>query len=212
MVVKRGLGKGGDNYLVVKGVGMAHDARRMFSRPSALVVALGTQRVEAAAKEYEMVRVRRWDLRNWGHVAVVCGLAFLVALAAGCRTGFRKLPESEVDPAMKSLAQHIGASMLESWRDGRFEPLGDDATSAMRSGLAPEGQREAYESVKGMFGDFQSMEYVETWAPTDGSLLLVFRFRGRFSRTRARPEIRVVLDGEKRLSGFWIKPWKAGMK
>jgi len=87
--------------------------------------------------------------------------------------------------------------------------LGDEATAAMRSGLTPEKQKEAYETIKGMFGDFQSMEYVETCIPTDGSLLVIYRFKGHFSKSKARPEIRVVMDGEGKLAGFWIKPWRA---
>ncbi len=107
------------------------------------------------------------------------------------------------------MAERIAINILESWRDGRFEPLGDEATIAMRSALTPEKQKEAYETIKGMFGDFQSMEYVETWVSTNGPFLAIYRFKGRFSRSRARPEIRVVMDSEGKLAGFWIKPWRA---
>ncbi len=144
-------------------------------------------------------------MRNY--IAVV--LAIVIFGIAGCASQFRKLPESEVDAEVKSTAERIATNILGSMRDGQFEPLGDEATSAMRSGLTPEKQKEAYESIKGMFGDFQSMEYAETCLPTDGSLLVIYRFKGHFSKSKATPEIRVVMDGEGKLSGFWIKPWKA---
>lgn len=60
-----------------------------------------------------------------------------------------------------------------------------------------------------MYGDFLSVDYAETWVPTDSSLLANYRFRGRFSKSAARPEIRVVIDGEGKLAGLWLKPWNA---
>ncbi len=88
--------------------------------------------------------------------------------------------------------------------------LGKEATEAMRTGLNPQKQKESYETIKGMFGDFQSLEYVETWVPNDGSLLVIYRFKGNFT-SKAKPEIRVVMDGNKKFSGFWILPWKDKM-
>ena len=136
----------------------------------------------------------------------------LTALLAGCGSDFRKLSESEVDPAMKASAQGLATQMLTAWRDGQFRPLGEEATLAMRSGLSPERQEQAYEQFKGMFGDFESLEYVEAQVPTDGSSLFIFRFKGRFSKTETTPEVRVVLDGERKLCGFWVKPWKNSME
>ncbi len=153
---------------------------------------------------------RKLILCYWRWLVCMGGLISLIALVVtGCGSQFRRLPESEVDGEVKSTAERIATDILKSMRDGRFEPLGDEATAAMRSGLTPEKQKEAYETIKGMFGDFQSMEYVETCIPTDGSLLVIYRFKGHFSKSKARPEIRVVMDGEGKLSGFWIKPWKA---
>lgn len=136
----------------------------------------------------------------------MCLIAFAVA---GCSSPFRKLSESEVDAQMKLAAERIATKIFESQRDGRFEPLGDEATAAVRSGLTAEVQKASYGSIKGMYGDFQSMDYEETWVPTDGSLLVIYRFRGRFSKSDARPEIRVVMDGEGKLAGLWLKSWNA---
>ena len=153
---------------------------------------------------------RKSTLHELRWVICLVGLMSLaVLLVTGCGSPFRKLSESEVDAEMISAAKRIATDILESHRDGRFEPLGDEATPAMRSALTPEKQKEAYETIKGMFGDFQSMEYVETCVPKDGSLLFIHRFKGHFSKSQARPEIRVVMDSEGKLAGFWIKPWRA---
>ena len=142
-------------------------------------------------------------------IVATCLICLTALAVGGCKSSFRKLPESEVDAGMKLVAERVATKIFESERDGLFEPLGDEATAAVRSGLPPEVLKESYESIKGMYGDFQSMEYAETWVPTDGSLLVIYRFRGRFSKSDAMPEIRVVMDGEGKLAGLWLKPWNA---
>ena len=142
-------------------------------------------------------------------VVAACLICLIALAVGGCKSSFRKLPESEVDGEMKLVAERVATKILESQRDGRFEPLGDEAIAAVRSGLTPAVQKESYESIKGMWGDFQSMDYAETWVPTDGTLLVIYRFRGRFSKSDATPEIRVVVDGEGKLAGLWLKPWNA---
>lgn len=138
-------------------------------------------------------------------------MSLLVFVVAGCSSQFRKLPESKVDNEMKSVAQRIATNILEANRAGQFEPLGDEASPAMQKALTPKKQEDAYKNIKGMFGDFKSMEYVETWLPKDGTLLTIYRFKGIYT-SGAMPEIRVVMDGEGKLSGLWIKPWRSGIK
>lgn len=133
---------------------------------------------------------------------------FLTAfVATGRASEFQKLPETKVDAKMKSVAESIATKILYAMRDGQIKPLGSEATEAMRSFLTTDKQRESYETIKGMYGDFQSMEYTETCIPTDGSLLVIYRFRGHFSKSQAKPEVRVVMDGEGKFAGFWVKPW-----
>jgi hypothetical protein len=156
-------------------------------------------------------RIGGGDMRRSFQLISLC--VVLGILAAGCgKSDFRKLPDSEVNASMRASAQDLASRILTSWRDGRFEPLGEEATLALQSGLTPEMQKQSYEQIRGMFGDFQSLEYAETWMPTDGSSLFIFRFKGRFARTETAPEIRVVLDGEGKLSGLWIKPWMKGIQ
>lgn len=43
--------------------------------------------------------------------------------------------------------------------------------------------------------------------PNDGTLLEIYRFKGKFSSS-ANIEVRTVLDGENKLAGFFVKKWK----
>ncbi len=93
---------------------------------------------------------RKSILCHWRWTICVVGLISLTALVVtGCGSRFRKLPESEVNAEMKLVAERIATNILESQRDGRFEPLGDEATAAMRSALTPDKQKAAYETIKG---------------------------------------------------------------
>jgi hypothetical protein len=129
----------------------------------------------------------------------------LAAALVGC-AGFEKVPEPEVDAQQKAAAQRIAARIYESCVSGKYQALGDDeAIPEMREALAPAKLPGTCGAIKKEFGDYQSLDYAETWKPRSGSLK-VYRFRGHFSKGGDAPEIRVVMDGPK-LSGFWLKPW-----
>lgn len=132
----------------------------------------------------------------------------ILVLLLGCsESKFDTVPPEEVDLVQKSLAESLATDILNSMKSGEFKQLGEDATLSVQKGLSPDKQKAVYEQVKGMFGEFNSLEYYETCVPKDGTFLTVYRFRGIFTSS-APPEIRVVINGNNKLSGFWIKPWK----
>lgn len=137
------------------------------------------------------------------------GAALLAATLLGCVgcTGFDKVPEGDVDAQQKATAQKLAARIYEGCVSGKHEPLGEDeAIPEMRDALSPSKLPGTCAAIKSEFGDYQSLDYAETWKPKSGALK-VYRFKGHFSKaTAAPPEIRVIMDGAK-LSGFWLKPW-----
>jgi hypothetical protein len=133
--------------------------------------------------------------------------ALAVVACAACNGGLEKLPEADVDAAQKAAAQRIATKIYESCKTGQHETLGaDDAIPEMRDALSPEKQKATCQSVAGMFGDYVSMDYAETWKSKFTSLR-VYRFKGHFSKGTETPEIRVVMDSSNKLSGFWLKHW-----
>ena len=133
------------------------------------------------------------------------GTAALAATLLGC-TGFEKVPEADVDAQQKAAAQRIAVRIYEGCVSGKHEALGEDeAIPEMREALAPAKLPGTCAAIKGQFGDYQSLDYAETWKPKSGAIK-VYRFKGHFSKNAEPPEIRVVMDGAK-LSGFWLKPW-----
>ena len=100
-------------------------------------------------------------------------------------------------------------SLYDKWQNGTFEPVGDEFTTEMQKGLSPELQKQSFEQIRAIFGDYQGMTFVE--ALTARFLFprgTVYRFKGTYSRASAQPEIRVVFDSAGKVSGLWLKPWK----
>lgn len=138
-------------------------------------------------------------------------ILFIFALFSGCSSNFEKIAESNVNATMKATAEEIGNDLLVAQREGRFESLGEEATRVMRSKYTPENQKKSYEILMGIVGEYKSMEYAETWVTKEKPLLYIFRFKGEFSKNQ-NAEVRVVLDGKGKLTGFWVKPWRATLQ
>jgi Protein of unknown function (DUF3887) len=120
-----------------------------------------------------------------------------------------KIDEGAVDAQQKATAQAFALKLCGACNTGKFEALGPEAIPAMQDGLTPEKQKTTCDSTRQTFGDFQSVDYVETWK-TQG--LFVYRFRAHYGKSTTTPEVRVVLDGDSKLAGYWLKPWADALK
>ncbi|HMK35407.1 MAG TPA: hypothetical protein VK463_10095 [Desulfomonilaceae bacterium] len=126
---------------------------------------------------------------------------------------FSKVPQSEVNAEHVEKASQIVGSLYAKWQNGQFKPVGDEFTAEMRKGLSPELQKQSFEQIRSMFGDYQGMTFVEAltarfFIPTG----TVYRLKGTYSRTSEQPEVRVVFDSEGKISGLWLKPWRDEMQ
>lgn len=141
------------------------------------------------------------------YVRMMVGVAAL--LIPGCGLAPEKATETDVDSTQKAAAQALATKLMEACRTGRFEALGDEAIPAMRDGLTVDKQKAACVSMTGQFGDYTGMDYAETWKQRSQR---IYRFKGHFSRSDATLEIRVVMDGDSKLTGFWFKPWSDALR
>jgi len=118
----------------------------------------------------------------------------------------QKLPEDQVNTALRDASREFANDYLERCKAGRFEVLGNQATDELRAALTPELQQRAHADITSLAGEYRSLTYVETYRIEGEPVTTVFRFRGTFSA--GRPEVRVVRDAEGKVSGLWIKPWQ----
>lgn len=107
------------------------------------------------------------------------------------------------------LAYQLATRILQSHEQGRFEDLGpEEAAEDFRRGFTAVVQRRSHQTIRQLFGAFEGLDYVETRSLEDQPHLLIHRFKGRYGAASRAPEVRVVLDLDGKLAGFWIKPWQ----
>ncbi len=137
-------------------------------------------------------------------VTVVCGPTVTTAESL-----FKPIPTGKIDKQELSKAESITQALLKKWEKGVFEPISDDFTELMQQKLDPDTQKLAYEDIKSKFGTYKSMKFVEAVKSDRPRFadFIIYRFRGTFTMDK-RPEIRVVMDSQGKIAGFWIKYWK----
>lgn len=144
-------------------------------------------------------------MKTFTEISLIMILSILVIACTDSK--YQTLPEEEVDVTQRNFAENIATDILNGMKSGEFKELGNESTLSMQKGLTLEKQKMSYENIKAMYGDFQSMSYYETCVPKEGAFHTVYRFKGKFESS-ATPEIRVVINKENRLAGFWLKDWK----
>lgn len=126
---------------------------------------------------------------------------------ATAQPSFTPVPDGKVNTAQKTKAHDVATDTLTKWSKNEFQPLSDDFTSEMKNGLPPNQQEMAYHQIKGLLGDFRSIEFAEAVAAPSMPDLVVYRFKGTFSNSGEKPEVRVVMNKDGKVAGFFVKPW-----
>ena len=99
--------------------------------------------------------------------------------------------------------------MLLGQKSGEIYILSEEeAIPEVAKGLTEGVQVSSYENISSMFGDYESMQFAEALTMKTDQFYTLYRFKGTFSETSEKPEIRVVLNKEGKLAGFWIRPWQ----
>ncbi len=125
---------------------------------------------------------------------------------------FSTVNPKKIDQESLDQATQIAVKLLTGMKAGTYFILTEsEATGAMVKGLSEETQKAVYKKVKEENGDFVSLEFVEALQPDNDKNLIIYRFRGNFEKHAAGPEIRVVMNNDLKLAGFWILPWKANV-
>lgn len=135
-----------------------------------------------------------------------------IVMTAHADAPFKPIPPDQVNKDELEKARRIAETTLSNWRDGKFEPRGDEFTAAMKKASTPARQKAASQGIKDLFGDYQSLKYVEAVASKDMPEFVLYRFRGTFSGTDERPEIRIVINQDGKVAGVWIKHWRHEVK
>jgi hypothetical protein len=135
--------------------------------------------------------------------------SFVLITVASSQQHYEKLSQEQIDPTDIRLATSLAEKLLLGQKNGNIYLFKEDeAIKAVVDGLTEEMQASSYATMRDMFGDYESMEFAEGWRINSEPNYLLFRFKGTFSESTENPEIRVVLNLERKLAGFYIRPWQ----
>ena len=144
-------------------------------------------------------------------ITLIVGICILFCLNSFSQD-FKKLGDSEVDKSKVKIAQDFATNYLTKLKNGTAYKFQDEAIDAFKNQLTEENQKIVYQQLKDKFGDFQSLEYVETWVQGINKSIQIIRFKSDFVKSNKKLEIRVVLNESNKIAGFWIIPWSDMLK
>lgn len=134
-------------------------------------------------------------------------VAFIIFSLNSCSQDFKKLTVTEIDKNKVKIAQDFASNFLTKLKNGEEYQFQDKAIDAIKNQFTGEAQKLVYQQLKTQFGEYQSIEYAETWIQSNSKSISIFRFKGEFEKSTKKLEIRVVLNESEKIAGFWIKPW-----
>jgi hypothetical protein len=120
---------------------------------------------------------------------------------------FKKLSDSESDKNKIKIAQKFTSEFLGKLKIGETYVFQNEAIDLIKNSLTSDTQKLVYQQFKTQYGDFQSLEYAETWVQGNSKAINIFRFKGDFDKSNKKVEIRVVLNESDKIAGFFVKPW-----
>jgi len=146
-------------------------------------------------------------------IMILAVLFTLYTTAAFPQQRFEKLEDDQVSKTELKLAGSLGEKLMLGQKSGKIYMLSEtEAIPQVAKGFTREMQISTYETIRPVFGDYKSMEFEEAWKMEADQLYTIYRFRGRFDGTAERPEIRIVMNKEGKLAGFWVRPWEDGLE
>jgi len=102
------------------------------------------------------------------------------------------------------IAAKFASEVCKGWQEDDFNRLDSDRTTPeLAQSLTPEKQEQIFvDQIFPVFGRFGQLYYKEAYSSGNKT---IFRFKGAYEK--GTPEIRVVIDKNDKVAGFWIRPW-----
>jgi Protein of unknown function (DUF3887) len=125
-----------------------------------------------------------------------------------CTNTYEKIPFEEVDKQKIEKAMKFANDFMQALKNGNFYEFANEAIEELILKLTPEFQRKLYSQISTEYGQFLNIEFFEALENTKTKEYEIYRFKGYFKKSDEPLEIRVVLNQENKIAGFWIKPWK----
>ncbi len=127
---------------------------------------------------------------------------------SSCKTQFKKLSTGKTDTIKIEIATNFVISYFNTLENGNTFDFENIAVKAFYDSMKPTFQKQTYEKVEQQFGQLLSVKYAATWVNKSTPQFEIIRLVGQFEKNRSPLEIRVIVNKDNKISGFWIKPWR----
>lgn len=154
--------------------------------------------------------ILKWVIKVNAMKKLLTGLLLTLVFAVYGQS-FTKLDDNKIDTRQMESSRKFANAYFSKQISGSFYHFSqDEATEDMIRLLTAEKQKQAYAQVISGFGEFKSLAYAQTWSDSN-SKMMIYRFSGIFGDGN-KLEIRVVLDQQGKIAGFFIKPWAENLQ
>ena len=135
--------------------------------------------------------------------------ATLILIITGCQN---KVNNPQYNTLLgqdqREFAQNLSVKILTAQKEGGFYKLNNnEASLSMVNAFTESVQKNAYEQIKSLFGEYEDLNFHSVLSITSDDAYDIYRFKGVFAFD-LDVEVRVVLNGDDKLAGFFVKPWK----
>jgi hypothetical protein len=137
---------------------------------------------------------------------------FLIFCIDSFGQAYIKLDASAADSTKIKIAEKFAFDYMTAQKNDAFYQFKDEVIGILKTQLTEERQKAGYKQLRDNFGDFKSLDYAETWIQKDNADYKIIRFKSDFEKSTNKLEIRVILNAENKVAGFWIKPWSDELK
>jgi len=119
---------------------------------------------------------------------------------------FMKLEPSDFISKKAETTKKFANDYLTKQKNNSYFKFRDEALEELKNKLTEEKQKADYKNLKNLFGDYISLEYVETLILKDNVDYKFLRFKGDFEKSSNKLEIMVILNESDKVAGILIKP------
>lgn len=131
-------------------------------------------------------------------------LLFLFMTVSCFGQDLKRVDDKDIDQQQVKLAISFARQYYAMYNEDSVLQIGAEATAEMQAGFTADVQRKSNAALREPFGKFENLDFSEAWKKSDYTIL---RFKAQFANTEKKLEIRVVLDANNKIAGFFIKPW-----
>ena len=137
------------------------------------------------------------------NLTVMC----LCVSVTACSQSANDLEKTEGDPELNGMAIAFVNDFFSTMKNGSAYNFSEKGTDMMVKNLTPEIQKKVYDDISRECGEFIKAAYAETYVQKSAPDFRILRLKADFSDCDKKWELRVVYDNDKKIAGYWIKPW-----